>query len=80
MRSWLVLSTCPTLLDAAGIDVPAHMQGRSLLPLLKGVSDEWPEEVFVQISEAQTGRAVRTQRWKCESMRRARVVPVRIHT
>ena len=54
----------PTLLDAAGIDVPAHMQGRSLMPLLKGVSDEWPEEVFVQISEAQTGRAVRTQRWK----------------
>jgi arylsulfatase A-like enzyme len=25
---------------------------------------DWPEEVFVQISEAQTGRAVRTHRWK----------------
>lgn len=26
----------PTFLDAAGIDVPAEMQGRSLLPVLKG--------------------------------------------
>ena len=54
----------PTLLDAAGIDVPEHMQGRSLMPLLNGTSAEWPEDVFVQISEAQTGRAVRTKRWK----------------
>jgi arylsulfatase A-like enzyme len=54
----------PTLLDAAGLEVPAPMQGRSLLPLLHGRDAEWPEEVFVQISEAQTGRAVRTKRWK----------------
>ena len=54
----------PTLLDAAGIDVPKHMQGRSLMSLLNGTSAEWPEDVFVQISEAQTGRAVRTKRWK----------------
>ncbi len=54
----------PTLLDAAGIGVPAHMRGRSLLPLLQGQSAGWPEEVFVQISESHTGRAVRTLRWK----------------
>ncbi len=54
----------PTLLDAAGITVPASMHGRSLLPLLHGVDAGWPEEVFVQISEAQVGRAVRTRRWK----------------
>ena len=24
----------------------------------------WPEEVLVQVSESQTGRAVRTRRWK----------------
>ena len=54
----------PTLLDAAGIDVPEYMQGRSLMPLLNGTSVEWPEDVFMQISEAQTGRAVRTKRWK----------------
>lgn len=63
---WLVslVDLPPTLLDAAGIAVPAEMQGRSVLPLLHGAHIEWPEEVFVQISEAQVGRAVRTQRWK----------------
>ncbi|MBT7863308.1 MAG: sulfatase-like hydrolase/transferase, partial [Gemmatimonadetes bacterium] len=55
----------PTLLDAAGIDVPDQMQGRSIMPLVRREeSVEWPDEVFVQISEAQTGRAVRTHRWK----------------
>ncbi len=54
----------PSLLDAAGLSVPDEMQGRSILPLTRGERDGWPEEVFVQISEAQVGRAVRTQRWK----------------
>lgn len=54
----------PTLLDAAGIAVPDHMQGRSVLPLLRGAEQAWPEEVFVQISESQVGRAIRTKRWK----------------
>ncbi|NHW33039.1 sulfatase-like hydrolase/transferase [Paenibacillus aceris] len=54
----------PTLLDAAGIPVPSHMQGRSILPLLRGERAGWPEEVLVQISESQVGRAIRTQRWK----------------
>jgi arylsulfatase A-like enzyme len=54
----------PTLLDAAGLPVPEIMQGRSLLPLLRGERAGWPDEVFLQISEAQVGRAVRTQRWK----------------
>ncbi len=54
----------PTLLDAAGISIPPEMQGRSILPLTVGNSEGWPEETFVQISEAQVGRAVRTHRWK----------------
>ncbi|MEZ5277913.1 MAG: sulfatase-like hydrolase/transferase [Opitutaceae bacterium] len=55
----------PTLLDAAGIEVPPEMQGQSVLSLLKGdPSVTWPEEVFVQISESHTGRCVRTARWK----------------
>jgi arylsulfatase A-like enzyme len=54
----------PTLLDAAGIPVPREMQGRSILPLPHGHRDGWPEEVFVQISESQVGRAIRTKRWK----------------
>jgi arylsulfatase A-like enzyme len=54
----------PTLLDAAGLPVPGGMQGRSILPLVRGEAVGWPEEVFIQISESQVGRAVRTGRWK----------------
>ena len=54
----------PTLVEAAGLEVPSSMQGRSILPLVRGRREGWPEEVFVQISESQVGRAVRTRRWK----------------
>lgn len=54
----------PTLLDAAGIPIPEEMQGHSILPILNRHETDWLEEVFVQISESQVGRAVRTQRWK----------------
>jgi len=53
-----------TLLAAAGLEVPTHLTGRSFLPLVRNPKHPWPEEVFVQISESQTGRAVRTNRWK----------------
>lgn len=55
----------PTLLDAAGIDVPSQLPGRSLLDLvLRRETTPWPDDVFIQISESQTGRAIRTRRWK----------------
>ncbi len=54
----------PTLLDAAGLPVPDDMQGRSLLPLLHGRPDGWPGETFIQVSESELGRAIRTPRWK----------------
>jgi arylsulfatase A-like enzyme len=62
----------PTLLDAAGISAPASLHGRSVMPLLRGGAvarprgerQGWPDHVFIQISEAQIGRAVRTARWK----------------
>lgn len=53
-----------TLLDACGLDVPDTMQGRSILPLLHGQRDDWPEEALIQITELRIGRAVRTRRWK----------------
>jgi len=31
---------------------------------MDGSAAGWPDDVFVQISESQTGRAVRTSRWK----------------
>ncbi len=47
-----------TVLDIAGVTVPEHFEGKSLCDL-KG-----HESVFMQISESQIGRAVRTDRWK----------------
>lgn len=54
----------PTLLGCAGIQPPACIQGRSLQPLLNGSGTGWGENVFLQISESQVGRAVRTRKWK----------------
>lgn len=59
-----LLDLPPTLLDAAGIAVPEDMQGKSILPLLRGEGGDWRQEVFVQISESQVGRAMRSKRWK----------------
>ncbi len=59
-----LLDIPPTLCDAAGVEIPATFAGRSLLPLVERKSSEWPEEVFVQISESQVGRCVRSRRWK----------------
>lgn len=55
----------PTLLDAANIPVPDSMQGRSIMPLIRRYpAASWPAEAFVQISESEVGRAIRTHRWK----------------
>jgi arylsulfatase A-like enzyme len=54
----------PTLLDAAGIPIPPSMQGHSILPILRPNAADWQSEVFIQISESEVGRAIRTSRWK----------------
>lgn len=59
-----VLDLPPTLLAAAGLPVPEAMDGRSFLPLLADARAEWPEEVYVQVSESEVGRVLRTDRWK----------------
>jgi arylsulfatase A-like enzyme len=33
------------------------------MPLLKGETKHWQNEVFIQISESMTGRALRTSEW-----------------
>ena len=54
----------PTLLAAAGIATPPEMQGHPLQPLVEGTAVDWPQEVFIQISESHIGRAIRTRKWK----------------
>lgn len=53
-----------TLLDCAGIPKPEGFAGNSLLRLVRGEQAAWPDSVFMQISESQVGRAVRTRDWK----------------
>lgn len=53
-----------TLLDCAGIEKPEDFQGRSLKVLAEGTAQNWEDCVFLQISESEVGRAIRTSRWK----------------
>ncbi len=53
-----------TVLAAAGVLPPPTMRGNALQPLVDGKAKDWPQEVFVQISESQCGRAIRTDKWK----------------
>jgi len=55
----------PTLLKAAEIKIPDFMKGNPLQNLLDDERKKpWPQEVFIQISESQVGRAIRTSKWK----------------
>jgi len=53
-----------SVLTAAGLTPPSEMQGRPLQWLVAGRPAGWREQAFVQISESQVGRALRTDRWK----------------
>ncbi|MCL4401271.1 MAG: sulfatase-like hydrolase/transferase [Acidobacteria bacterium] len=59
-----ILDLPPTLLNAAGIGVPAAIQGRSLLNLARGKEKNWRNGVMVQMREEALQRAFRTERWK----------------
>lgn len=53
-----------TLLDCAGLSKPGGFQGNSIKQLVSGTAQEWKQAIFLQISESQIGRALRTHRWK----------------
>ncbi|WP_042663428.1 sulfatase-like hydrolase/transferase [Haloferax sp. ATB1] len=59
-RTVSLVDWAPTILDAAGNDVPESMHGHSLL------DDDHPRmgEAFIQLSGSEIGRAIRTDRWK----------------
>ena len=68
----LNIDLAPTLLELAGVAVPETMQGKSLLPVLKGSKHEWrtsflieyySDKVFPRISQMGY-KAVRNERWK----------------
>ena len=53
----------PSLLAAAGVPIPASMQGRSFLPLLDRRTEGWNNEVYFEMSEFITGRGLRTPQY-----------------
>ncbi|WP_188148817.1 MULTISPECIES: sulfatase-like hydrolase/transferase [Haloferax] len=59
-RTVSLVDWAPTILDAAGNDVPESMHGHSLL------DNDHPRmgEAFIQLSGSEIGRAIRTDRWK----------------
>ncbi len=59
-----VIEVPPTILSAAQAGLPARLRGRPVQQLVNGKANDWPQEVFLQISESQVGRAIRTRRWK----------------
>jgi len=54
----------PTFLSCAGIPQPQTFRGRPLQELADGTATDWPNEVFMQISESIVARAIRTKKWK----------------
>lgn len=59
-----LIDTPSTVLEAAGARQLPGMRGRPLQQLLSDTPADWPDDVFIQISESQVGRAIRTERWK----------------
>ncbi|MDA7891668.1 sulfatase [Akkermansiaceae bacterium] len=41
----------PTFLEAAGIEIPAEIQGKSIVPVLKGESKEWRKSLYYSYYE-----------------------------
>jgi arylsulfatase A-like enzyme len=56
------IDLAPTLLDAVGVAVPDTMQGRRAMASAEHATAP-DAEVFVQISESMTARALRTPQW-----------------
>ena len=52
----------PTLVELAGLDLPSHVEGRSLVPLLEDPSREWSLPVVTTYGYA--NHAVRTDRYR----------------
>jgi N-sulfoglucosamine sulfohydrolase len=69
----------PTICDLVGLEPPAWLQGRSLLPLMRGEQAEINEEIFAEVTyhaAYEPQRAVRTRRWKYIRRFDGRTAPV----
>jgi arylsulfatase A-like enzyme len=57
-----------TMLDYAGLDAPAEMEGQSLRPLVEGSDVPWRDEMFLEslfsLRDNPFQEGIRTERWK----------------
>jgi len=63
----LNIDLAPTLAQLAGLEIPASVEGRSLVPLLDQSEPAWREDFLVEqppYRKQYTYAAVRTVRWK----------------
>ena len=70
----------PTLCNLGGLQKPPWLQGRSILPLVRGEAEKINEEVYGEVSyhaAYEPQRAVRTKRWKYIRRFGDRTLPVR---
>ena len=64
------IDIAPTILEAAGLSAPAHMQGASLVPLLSRDETDWRDRIFYEyywemdFPQTPTMFGVRTERYK----------------
>ncbi len=68
----LSIDLAPTILDLADIEIPSSMQGRSLMPLIRGEANQWRSSWYYEHvyntnpprSPIVKTEGVRTKRWK----------------
>lgn len=64
------IDVAPTILEMAGIQKPEHMQGMSIMPILKGEEIAWRDRIFYEYyweysyPQTPTMHGVRTDRYK----------------
>jgi len=54
----------PAMLDYAGIQSPASLEGLSLRPLIERKAVKWRDHTIAEMGEENLGRMVRTSRYK----------------
>jgi uncharacterized sulfatase len=69
MRVVEYLDLYPTLAELTGLQPPANLEGRSLVPLIKNPDADWKHAAFTQVRRGASpnffmGYSVRTERWR----------------
>lgn len=69
------MDLAPTFLDIAGVATPAHIDGKSFLPLLlnrhKHIRDKWPDTFLIESSgRRETPEQMAEQRMRIQAMQK----------